>query len=186
MIPRWRRHFLVERVPCAMALACMAGLTLSASPQDGKPLLSGHMRRVRPIGADAHSLLQDARSRSATVRTLLDRLDRSDVIVYLQRGVFERPEVRGRTSLITAVPDARLLRVIVRNALADDRGIEMLGHELQHVDEIAQEPRIRNEATLRQYLNVIGFECGTGRFETEAAIRVERRIRTELASTRQD
>jgi hypothetical protein len=139
---------------------------------------------VRPIGADALSLLQDARERSATIRSLLDRLDGSDVIVYLQRNVFERPEVKGRTSLITAVPDARFLRVIVRSALADDRGVEMLGHELQHVHEIAQEPRIRSERHLQQYLNVIGFECGTSRFETEAAILVERQVRTELASTR--
>lgn len=182
MIPRWRCRLLPNPAPSAIAaMVCMTGLTLLASPPDSERQLTGHMRRVRPIGADAQSLLQDARERSPTIRLLLDRLDGSDVIVYLQRGVFERPEVKGRTSLITAVPDARFLRVIVRSALADDRGVEMLGHELQHAHEIAQEPRIRSELQLQQYLNVIGFECGTSRFETEAAIRVERQVRSELA-----
>lgn len=182
MIPRWHCRLLPNPAPSAIAaMVCMTGLTLLASPPDSERQLTGHMRRVRPIGADAQSLLQDARERSATIRTLLDRLDGSDVIVYLQRGVFEREEIQGRTSLITAVPDARFLRVIVRSALADERAVEMLGHELQHVHEILQEPLIRSEATLREYLKVIGFECGTGRFETEAAIRVERQVRIELA-----
>jgi hypothetical protein len=182
MICRWRCHVLPEPLPGVIAaMVCAAGWTLSASTPDLDRQLTGHMRQVRPIGADAHLLLQNARARSATVRSLLDRLNGSDVIVYLQRGVFDRPEVKGRTSLITAVPDARFLRVMIRSALTNDSAVEILGHELQHVQEIAQEPRIRSEDTLRKYLNVIGFECGAGRFETDAAIEVERQIRTEVA-----
>ena len=142
--------------------------------------LTGHARRVRPIGPDARSLLEDARHRSATVRLLLSSLDGSDIIVYLQRSVFDRPSVEGRTSLITAVPDARFIRVVIRSNLPDDRAVEMLAHELQHAHEIALEPRVRSDSTLLQYLKVIGFECGPRRFETAAATLVERDVRSEL------
>jgi hypothetical protein len=124
-------------------------------------------------------------NRSATIRSLIARLGTSDVIVYLQRAVIDRAGVDGRTSLMSAVSGTRMVRVIIRSALANDRAVEMLGHELQHVYEIALEPRVRSEAAFQHHLKVIGFESATGRFETEDAMQVERRIRSELKPARQ-
>jgi hypothetical protein len=167
-------------ISCTVVIAIAKVADATPAPPGRGADSTGHSRRLRPTDPGARSLLADAQQRSATVRSLVARLDGSDVIVYVQRGFFERANVEGRTSLITAVPEARFLRVIIRSGLADDRAVEMLGHELQHVHEIARERRIRSESSLLQYLHVIGFECGTGRFETEAATAVERQVRVEL------
>jgi hypothetical protein len=147
---------------------------------DAGQATSPHARRVRPVDPEARSLLTDARNRSATVRTLLARLEASDVIVYVQRGLFDRIEIEGRTSLIVTVPEARFVRVIVRSGLSADRGVEMLGHELRHAYEIATALGVRSERDLQQHFATIGFECATGRLETDAARETERSIRREL------
>ena len=115
-----------------------------------------------------------------TIRSLIAQLEGSDVIVMLQVGILDRANVDGRTSLITAVPGTRFLRVMISGTRARRRALEMLGHELQHVVEISKAPTVRSEGALGAYMRRIGFETGTQRFETEGALAAEAQVRLEI------
>lgn len=133
---------------------------------------------------EAQALLADGTKRSATIRSLIGQLEGSDIIVVLQVGPLDRANVDGHTSLITAVAGARFLRVMISGMLARPRALEMLGHELRHVVEIAKVPTARTDAALAAYIRAIGFKTETGRFETQAALDAEVHVRQELRGYR--
>ena len=62
--------------------------------------------------------------------------------------------------------------------------VALLGHELYHALEIAQEPGVRDTQTLRALYRRIGHEYGRGQFETEPARTAGRRVQAELSGPR--
>jgi hypothetical protein len=63
-------------------------------------LLDAAAPHVRPEGADLRALVADARERSVTFRTIADRLERSDVIVYVRAQHFPAPRLDGRIGFV--------------------------------------------------------------------------------------
>jgi hypothetical protein len=136
--------------------------------------------RVRPMSRIATSTVATATKRSATIRDLVARLERSDLIVLVD---FERdPTLRqGRTNFLSASDFGRYVKIQVNLILDPDRRFEVLGHELQHANEIADAPEVRDEEGLRAYMRRIGVAMG-GRdeYETRAAQSVEVSVRRDL------
>jgi hypothetical protein len=158
----------------------IALLLLAASAAD-KPALA-ILSRVRPTGAAA-KLLEDTAARSPTVRDLLARLALTDTIVYIEMTA--SPQVpTARTTLVTATPTARFLRIGVSSALAPNEMPALVAHELQHAVEIAEREEVRDGEGVRRLFARIGYQHGVDNYETEAAKSVERLVRGETATRR--
>ncbi len=138
---------------------------------------------VRPQSTRADELLQDAMRRSATIGGLLAMIDQSDVLVFLD-VVYDPSALLGRTAVIGATTQGRLLHVALSGRVAPDRLVELLGHELQHVIEIARAPEIRDALTLARVYSRVGWQFESGHFETDAARQTELQVRGDLQAIR--
>jgi hypothetical protein len=139
--------------------------------------------RVRPQSARADELLQDAVRRSTTIGGLLSMIEASDVLVFLD-VVYDPSALLGRTTVIGATVQARLLHVALSGRVPPDRLVELLGHELEHVVEIARTPEIRDTYTLARAYERLGWQFESGHFETEAARYTELQVRADLQAIR--
>ncbi len=160
------------RLIAALSFALMTGRPQSALPDD-----LGHIRSRSPLLSDA---ISTGTERSATFRALVDRIERSDLIVYVTCAKFSSTTLRGRTWLAAARPGARYVRVDIRCYGLSVVFPSILAHELQHVVEIAAEPLVVDDRSFARLYSTIGFrECDT-EFETSEAQRVGERVQLEL------
>lgn len=154
-----------------LVVASVASAQTSASPH------------VRPQSARADELVQDAVRRSATVAGLIAMIEASDVLVFVD-VVYDPSELVGRTVVIGANAQVRLLHVALSGRLPADRMIEILGHELEHVVEIARTPEIRDMLTFARAYERLGWQFEAGHFETAAARQTELQVRSDLQAVR--
>jgi len=121
--------------------------------------------------------------RSVLFRALVERIKQSDVIVHLTCSRFKRTRLSGQTLLASAGPDVRYLRVQVDCQLSDPALVSVIGHELQHVVEIASAPSVVDDKSFARLFQTIGFSTclspEADRFETAAALKSGERVRTE-------
>jgi len=143
-----------------------------------------HVRTSEPRIA---ALIQAGRARSATLLRLVETLDHSDVIVYVE------PKL-GRESLggflqndVVVTGGYRYLRIAIDFSATEESVLPVLAHELQHASEVAQEPTALNAASIEKLFArlTMAFGCNGPRcFETQAALAVEEKVRAELKATR--
>jgi hypothetical protein len=138
--------------------------------------------RVRPLTDRVADLVQEAASRSPTVARLLAEVEASDVILQIDLR-FDASVPRAVTRLVTATADVRYVRTLINPQMSPWRRIELLAHELQHVIEIASDPSVRDQASMRTRFETLGWNDGRfGGFETDAAIAIEQQVRRELSA----
>ena len=140
---------------------------------------------VRFEDAGPRRLLLEAIPRSPTLRRLIERLDDSDVVVYI-RCERLRAGVAGRVSFVSTADGIRYLKVGARCAGDRQRQAAVMGHELQHAVEIADRPTIVDTASMQReyerigYVNHFASTAGIISFETDLALRVGEQIFREL------
>jgi hypothetical protein len=136
-----------------------------------------HVRAVSPVV----QLLLDKAAALPTTAALLQRLNESDQVVYVE--FTNSPMIpTARTKLVTATSTVRFLRVAINaHVLPGDR-LPLLAHELQHAVELANAPDVRDDDGVRQLYRRIGRASGLDEFETAAAMNTERRVRREMAA----
>jgi hypothetical protein len=137
--------------------------------------------RVRILTPQIAYGFQEGISRSPTFRRLVDAIDATNGLVYVQHGVCKggaRSCLLG--SVVVAGPHRKLHVVINRTQLGDDLVVS-LGHELQHAAEVLGEPWVTTAAEMRFLFREIGVQYG-GIFETNEATRVSDAIRRELVA----
>jgi PadR family transcriptional regulator len=121
--------------------------------------------------------------RSLTFRHLVDTLDASDVIVYIEPKQ-TREELGGYLAHhVTVGGGFRYLRVMIVTQGSENRLISLLAHELQHAVEVAQAPEARDAESLEKMFSrrAMQFGCGgTTCYETQASRDVEDAVRSEL------
>jgi hypothetical protein len=120
---------------------------------------------------------------SPTLQRLVDRLDASDVVVYLMFDRSPSPSTAGHISLLTAVPGRRYLRISIDRRNIGCQRIGILGHELQHAVEIADEPSVTNQAGVAALYRRIGFRSAgdyTDCFDSLPAITAGQLIQREV------
>jgi len=138
---------------------------------------------VRPQTADARTLVADATARSPAVRAMLDRLEGSDVIVYIRHRMFVGSELQGWIGMLSAVAGRRYLVIELACGRSWADQIGTLGHELHHAIEIAGEPSIVDAQSLAAYYERIGERTGglapSRTYETAGARRTGLQVRRE-------
>lgn len=141
---------------------------------------------VRPEKS-ARALFAAAVDRSQTVRELVDRLDQSNVIVYIRTRVFGVTQLDGRIGFLAASPPHRYLVIELACGRPLFEVMATLGHELRHAVEIADAPSIVDVQSMAAHYERIGFLTSGANpvrtFETDAAVEAGRRAHRELLGT---
>ncbi len=170
------RSLLASALLLVVASAQLAAAPFEPSPNAG----------VRPLSRQTAALLDDALRRSPLVRSEVDVIDASDVVVYLTE-VFKSESGEPNASLRFLSSGGGKRYLVVRldrwNLSWNDR-LVLLAHELQHAVEVARSPGARDLVSFSALFRRIGWEMRAGRFETDGAVEASMRMRIELQSPR--
>lgn len=138
--------------------------------------------RVRPLSNHVVELVRQATARSPTVARLLAAVEASDVILQIDVR-YEVTVPRAMTHLVASGAGVRYVRTVINRMQSPWQQIELLGHELQHVVEIATDTAVVDQETMRARFELLGWREGRwGSFETTEAISVEQQVRRELSA----
>lgn len=169
------------------AVAMVAIVTLPpdalASPSPA-PDTDVRTARVRAADARSATLLMQGLERSATIRAFINRVERGDVIVYVEMQPALRKRLAGTLTWVTKTQDHRYVRVSISPELSTDMAIATLGHELQHALEVVNAPEIVCERTLAKFYSQhrdSNQVHATG-WDTEAARVAGEDVRRELVN----
>lgn len=141
--------------------------------------------RLRPQDSRMAGLLEQGRLRSATLRALADRVEGGDVFVYLTGNHMMESHLAGSLTWMATSGSYRYVRVSIDAGLPVDQLIAMLGHELQHVAEVSDDPSVVDAASLATLYRRIGhasLQVTGSSWETIAAQLTARQVRRELGT----
>jgi hypothetical protein len=160
-------------------LVLLTSFVAGTEPRDGS--------HVRTMDNRLRSTIDEGLARSALFRSLVARLDGSDVIVYVEPECPMSSRLFGRLTLLGAGGDRRYLNVRISCMLTVSQQIAALGHELRHAVEIADAPSVIDDGSLAAEYRRVGFSSRAlpsgGGFESRAAIDAARQVLAELAHT---
>ena len=153
------------------------------SHADEAPQTTELRPRVRSEDAAITSLIARASAASTTFRDLLDRIDRTDGLVYVNNGqCLGGMRACLLMRMILAGP-TRMLRIVIDPSRADcDVDLmSTIGHELWHTIEVLQQPSLRSTAGMASFYAREGRPMGwSGGWETTAAVKAGLKVRAEL------
>jgi hypothetical protein len=132
----------------------------------------------RPLDPVAAETFAHAVARSAVVRSLVARLEASNVLVHITSSRVMPGGIGGMTRFVTTRGGYRYLRITLGSDLTLAVRSAILGHELQHAVEIADSPAADADG-MRDLFEREGHHS-RGFFETDAAIEIERLVGREL------
>ncbi len=168
-----RGGVVVIRTTGACLVACC--LSAAAHGQEARPI----PRQVRSTTRWGLDLVAEGRQKSASFRRIVDALQQTDVVVYVQPAEQLPGGTEAVTELIATTGPARYLRVWIGLRAVRKRLIALLGHELQHALEIGRAPEVVDSATLEAFYRKAG-ERSVGGYETQAAREVGDTVYDEL------
>lgn len=140
--------------------------------------------RVRAADPKAAELLATGTALSPAVAGLVDTLDESDLIVYVETALLRERGLRGKCGamrIVASTPAGRFVRITVNVPGIDVNLIAALGHELQHAVEVAADPTVTDADTLLHCYKSRGFRKPDGTYCTREATRVASVVRAEVA-----
>lgn len=137
-------------------------------------------QRIRAMGSALEAIVAQAATRSRTFRQLVQDINRTDGIVYLEHGRCGHG-VRACLLAVLKAGGSRIVRVRVAANNTDWDLMGSVGHELQHAVEVLREPAITNTAAMTVYYRREGYRVGSV-FETTAAVRAGNDVRAEVRS----
>lgn len=160
-------------------------LVMLALAQTVVAALAADLPRVRSTSPRLSAIIDDARERSQTFRELVEAINKSDGVVYVQEGRCGHG-VRACFTSVTRAGANRFLWIRIDadrvdwNADCDLMGV--IGHELHHAVEVLSDRTVRNDITKHRFyaLNPGSRSLGNpDAFETDAAIVAGLAVRTE-------
>src|SRR5215475_6399013 len=140
----------------------------------GGQIVSAH--HVRSSESKINALINAGLTRSSTFRQLVETLDRSDVIVYVDPKLQRPPLGAYLVHNIVSAGGVRYLHIAIDVHGAEGRLVPLLAHELQHALEVADEPTVRDSESMDRLFERLAVEFGCGGTtcaETQAAKDIE-------------
>ena len=143
---------------------------------------------IRASDDELVELLEDGIKRSPTFKGLVDRLAKSDVILYVRPDVTAKNN-NMRLTFLAAKGGYRYLVIRVGAGRTKDQQLATLGHEMQHAVIIADAASVVDSATLRREFERVGklTQPAVGDdffFESPVAEEVRRRILAEVTANK--
>jgi hypothetical protein len=160
-----------------------AAVSLERKSEAGVAKVPQSLERVRSETPGIVEVIRAASLRSPTLRRLVETVDATDGLVYVDEG---RCGHSVRACLVLSLKVAgphRLLRILVDSRKAGPDLAASIGHELQHAVEILSEPGIIDGHGMFHFFQRVG-PTGHDRFETAAAVKAGMNIEDELHSSR--
>jgi hypothetical protein len=139
--------------------------------------------RVRTHTPVLATLIQEATERSTTFRRLVDTINASDGIVYVNEGDCGHG-VRACLADVTAAGPNRILRIHVDTRKAGWDLMGSIGHELRHAVEVLGDPTVTSNAAMYFFYTRTGRRGTTSAFETNAAVEAGNAVRNEVRRQR--
>jgi hypothetical protein len=167
-------------MPVVLAIA-FSPFTAAADQRDAPAAANGGPR-IRPYDSRSAALLVEGIARSASLRRVIDRIEQTDLIVYVEMQPALRGRVAGSLTWLTKTPQFRYVRISLSPEYFGDAAVALLGHELQHAVEVAGEPSIVDPASLEAFYRRVGNAVGlhSSGWDTEAARVMGDDVRREL------
>ncbi len=141
--------------------------------------------RIRPQDRRLTTLLRDGTARSATLRALVNRIEASNLIVYVTLSPIMKAGLAGKLTWISRAGKFRYVRATINSEQTSDQMIATLAHELQHAVEVMQDDAVSDQRSLQELYKRIGRPSHSGirgGWETMAAQETGLRVRRELTS----
>ena len=157
-------------------VSSLVTLTTPALAQESAHPFDPH---IRTANQQLRAMMLAGVQVSPTLHGIVERIESSDVIVYLDMHILTAPGVAAQSQFVQAAGGLRFLRVVIDTRFSGAPLVGLLGHELQHIAEIAGEPTVVDPRSLAAFYRRIGFKSpagGTNRFESAAAIAAGRRV----------
>lgn len=173
----------------ACAILCLlVAFTVNAAPavsaetvDAARPAVDPLIPRVRGVTPKMQKLIAEGVRRSTTFRSLVEAIDKSDLVVYLEATSSLPSGLDGRMMFLTSAGGVRYLHAQITSTLGIDELIAIAGHELQHALEVAAHPEVRDGASLAKLYERIGIQgVRRDRYDTNAAQSTGKRVRAEL------
>jgi hypothetical protein len=176
---------------CPLSIALVTALVVVPATRAIAESLADHIPRFCQVRATDHRLnaaVEEGLRSSGTFRELVDRINISDVVVYVTADAQKLPPgVDGRLTFLSATGGFRYVVVRVKSNLSIPRLVSLIGHELQHAREIADtESIVDAESMAREYAAGLGYHNRFGRgndgrtFDSRAAIRAGEEVLREV------
>jgi hypothetical protein len=162
-------------------------LVLSCSPCAGRARTRPGGPRVRAQDGRIAKFINDGVKRSPTLRALVDRIEASNVIVYVGAKPLMKTYLSGTLSFVTTAGSFRYVRAAINADLLPDQMIATLAHEFQHVVEVIDAPSVVDDDSLVKLYRRIGVassERQQTKWETTAAQAMGAQVRRELMGAR--
>ena len=138
---------------------------------------------VRPETAATQELVAVAITRSPTIRAMLERIEHTDVVVYIRHRQFSDSTLDGHIGVLSSVAGRRYLVIEIPTGRGWIEQIATLGHELHHALEIADHGSIVDSRSLAAFYEHFGVRTGgfgeSGTFETAGARQTGQQVRRE-------
>jgi hypothetical protein len=127
------------------------------------------------------SLIEEGSRVSATFRRLVDAIDDTNGLVYVERGDCRHGVRACLTLSVTAAGPHRILRILLDLHRELSELLGALGHELQHALEVLGDVHVTSTRAAYLFYQQLAPTV-TGRFETDAAIRAGLQVEREAAA----
>jgi hypothetical protein len=170
----------VERILATTLVA----MTLATSVFGCDAVLPDHLRisdcRLATAMANA------AARRSAVLKDILERLERSDGRVVVTAHPPTRqatPLLGGLYHTVSVEGNLRVLSIVVFGEV-DDAMVAVVGHELRHALEVLELSSARTKTEVDALFNRIGWHTSKGAVETRAAVDAGNAITRELQASK--
>src|SRR5262245_3429599 len=193
MYRRWSIGF-VGSVACMLASTSSTVWAQGVVPQGRVATFDGQganawSGNIRASDDELVSLLEDGMKRSVTFKGLVDRLTKSDVILYVRPDVTAKANQPTKLTFLAAKGGFRYLVIRVGAGRSKDQQLATLGHEMQHAVAIADAASVVDSASLRREFERIGklTQPSVGDdffFESPVAEDVKRRILAEVSASK--
>lgn len=157
-------------------------LLIATSPAGAEP--HARLRKVRPLDPGVGELLVRGYAMSPAFRALVDILERSDVIVHVERVTRDGGGLAGATRFVTRAGGQRYVRVTLYGTWPAHQTMALIGHELQHAVEVATAGWVVDQATCLELFHTIGRRtCDLRRlwYDTDAAVLAGTQVMREIA-----
>ena len=141
----------MSRFSHASVLLLLVSSSALASVESGTS--GSAFTRVRSTQRPMIELLHAGAARSPTFRRLVEKLERSDLIVYVEPS---RKVDGGYLRFATVAGQSRWVQVLVNPDRPINQILAMIGHELQHAAEISEASNVVDEATMAGFYRRIG------------------------------
>jgi len=168
----------------ALRAFLLAGCALSASPTFGSDAAG-----VRSTSTEVVALIKDGADHSTSFSRLLEQIEASNGIVYVEFGHCALGHLNG-CLLPFVVPSTggRYLRILVtpdKTRESRDQLIALIAHELQHALEVLAHPEVVDVDSMLAMYSRIGVPlAGRSGYETSAAHAVQNAVFSELVAKR--